>query len=209
METEEQQLEEIKRWWNEHGRTVILGVVLGLGAVVGFTSWQAHVHGQSEALSVRYERLVNTAAMPDHAGTVAQADALIAEHPDTSYASLAALVGAHAAYRGKDPATARRLLQWAAEHGEAFQVRDVARIRLARLLSEDGQHDAAIAQLQQITGEEFAALVAEVRGDVLAEKKDLPGARGAFQAALELQNLPADARERIQLKLDALATGSG
>lgn len=207
METEEQQLEELKRWWSEHGKTVILGVVLGLGSVGGFTTWRAHVHGQSEALSVRYERLVDTAATPNHTGAIEQADALIAEHPDTSYASLAALVGAHAAYRAKDPATSRRLLQWAVEHGEAFEVRDVARIRLARLLSEDGQHDAAIAELQQVHGEEFAALSAETRGDVLTEKQDLPGARGAFQAALEHQALPADARQRIQLKLDALASG--
>lgn len=209
MDTEEQQLEEIKRWWSEHGKTVVLGVVLGLGSVAGFTSWQAYTQGQYEALSVRYERLVNTAARPDHAAAVEQADALIAEHPATSYAGLAALVGAHAAYSAQDAMTARRLLQWAAEHGDAFEVREIARVRLARLLSADGQHDEALAQLQQVTSDAFAALVAEVRGDVLAARQDTAGARGAFQAALADESLPADARERIELKLDALAASGG
>lgn len=209
MDTDEQQLEEVKRWWSEHGKTVVLGVVLGLGSVVGFTSWRAHVQSQGEALSVRYEQLINTAAMPDHAAAIEQADALIADHPDASYASLAALVGAHAAYRAEDAATARRLLQWAADHGNAFEVRDVARIRLARLLSEDGQHDTAIAQLQQVANEEFAALVAEVRGDVLREKQDPGGARDAYLSARAHETLSTDARERIQLKLDAIAASGG
>lgn len=210
METDEQQLEEIKRWWSEHGKTVMLGVVLGLGSVVGFTSWRAHVHGQNEALSVQYERLINTAALPNHASAIEQADALIAERPKSSYASLAALVGAHAAYKAGDAPTARRLLGWAVDNGDAFEVRDVARIRLARLLSEDGQHDAAVAMLQQIGSEEFAALSAEVRGDVLAGKQDLAGARSAFEAALADQALTSPgARERIQLKLDALSIQGG
>lgn len=209
METDDQQLEEIKRWWSEHGKTVVLGVVLGLGSVVGFTSWQAYTQGQYEALSVRYERLVNTAAQPDHAATVEQADALIAEHPDTSYASLAALVGAHAAYKANDAMTAQRLLQWAAEHGDEFEVREIARLRLARVYSADGQHDEALARLEQIASEEFAALAAEVRGDVLAAKQDTAAARSAFESALADETLPADARDRIQLKLDALAAGRG
>jgi predicted negative regulator of RcsB-dependent stress response len=209
METDEQQLEEIKRWWSEHGRAVILGVVLGLGSVIGVSSWRAYVQSQGETLSARYEQLVNTAAMPDHSAAVKQADALIADHPDTSYASLAALVGARAAYKASDAATARRLLQWAADHGDAFEVRDVARIRLARLLSEDGQHDAAIARLQQVANEEFATLVAEVRGDVLSEKQDLTGARAAFEAALAHETLSSVARERIELKLDAITAGGG
>ena len=209
MDTDEQQLEELKRWWSEHGRTVILGVVLGLGSVIGVSSWRAYVQSQGETLSARYEQLVNTAAMPHYTAAVEQADALIADHPDASYASLAALVGAHAAYKASDAATARRLLQWAADHGDAFEVRDVARIRLARLLSEDGQHDAAIARLQQVANEEFAALVAEVRGDVLSEKQDWTGARAAFEAALAHETLSSVARERIELKLDAITAGGG
>ena len=122
MDTEEEQLEELKRWWREHGRTVIAGVVLGLGTVGGWSWWRNHVTTQAEAASLHYEQLVNTAAVPDHDAAVAQADAIIAQDPDSGYAALAALVGAHAAWRKGDAATARRMLEWAVEHGEEFAV---------------------------------------------------------------------------------------
>ena len=209
METEEQQLEEVKRWWKEHGRTVVAGVVLGVGTVVGWTSWRTHVEAKAEEVSVRYEQLVNTAAAPNYAGAVQLADAIIADHPDSAYAGLAALVGAHAAYKDSDRATARRLLEWATSSTGAFQVSDVARLRLARILSEEGEHDAALARLDQVNGEPFAAVTAETRGDVLAAGDDLTGAQAAYESALAFEGLPGDARDRIRLKLDALASRGG
>ena len=209
MDSEEEQLQELKRWWQEHGRTVIVGVVLGLGSVIGWTSWQAHVQGQAEAVSALYEQLVNTAARPDHAAAVAQADAIVAQHPDSGYAALAALTGAHSAYSNQDRATARRLLQWAAGNGEVFRVAEVARIRLARLLSEEGEHDAALAEIDQVTDPEFTALSAEVRGDILAARSDAAGARAAYESALAEESLPAGARGRIELKRDALPVAGG
>jgi len=209
METEEQQLEELKRWWKEHGRTVIAGVVLGIGTVVGWTSWRAHVDAKAEELSVRYEELVNTAAVPDYAGAVQLTDAIIADHPDSSYAGLAALVGAHGAYKSGDRATARRLLEWATSRTGAFQVGDVARVRLARILSEEGEHDAALALLDQVSGQPFAAVTAETRGDVLVARDDLAQARAAYESALATDGVSSGARDRIQLKLDALASRGG
>jgi len=209
MDTEEEQLEALKRWWHEHGRTVVAGVVLGLGTVSGWTWWRGHVSEQAEAVSLRYEQLVNTAAVPDHAATVTQADAIIAQQPDSGYAGLAAMVGAHAAWRQGDTGTARRLLEWAAEHGEEFAIADVARLRLARVLAADGQHDAALAALGGISGDAFAALIEETRGDVLAAKEDRDGAGRAYEAALAHDDLPTGARGRIELKRDALTSKGG
>lgn len=209
MDTEEEQLEELKRWWREHGRTVIAGVVLGLGTVGGWSWWRNHVTTQAEAASLRYEQLVNTAAVPDHDAAVSQADAIIAQDPDSGYAALAALVGAHAAWRNADAATARRMLEWAVEHGEEFAVADVARLRLARVLASEGRYDEALAGLDAITGDAFTALVAETRGDVLAAKNDRDGAGRAYDAALADENLPGGARGRIELKRDALAMTGG
>jgi predicted negative regulator of RcsB-dependent stress response len=209
MDTEEEQLEELKRWWREHGRTVLAGIVLGLGTVGGWTWWQGHVAEQAEAVSVLYERLVNTATGADHVVTIEQADAIIAQHPDSGYAALSALVGAHAAWRQQDPATAQRLLQWAVDHGQGFQLDDVARLRLARVLSQQGDHAGALATLDRVSGEPFTALVAEARGDVLAARDDRSGAEQAYEAALAEDALPQAARSRIELKRDAVAMQGG
>ena len=209
MSTDDQELEELKRWWQENGRTVIAGIVLGLGTVMGWTFWQNHTNAQAEAVSVLYERLVDTAAIPAHESAITQADAIIAQHPDSGYAGLAALVGAHAAFRHNDADTAKRMLRWAIDNGRAFEVANVARVRLARVMSQVGEHDAALGELDKVTGEEFTALVGETRGDVLVARGESEAARSAYQSALGDESLPAAARQRIELKLDVLSTAGG
>lgn len=205
METEEQQLEQLKQWWKENGRTVTIGVILGLGSVAGWTGWQAHLNAKAEAASFSYERLINTMALRNYGGAVTQADALIAEHPNSGYSGLAALIGAHSAYKGADRITTKRLLEWAIGNATQPEVRDVARLRLARVLSEDGEHDQALARLDEIDNEHFTTLGQETRGDVLVAKGDVVSARTAYEGALADESLNQSVRDRLQLKLDDLA----
>ena len=108
METEEQQIEELKRWWSEHGRTVIAGIVLGLGTVIGWTSWQNYQEGEAEALSARYASIETAAEAKQYEQVRTETDQLIAEHPQSAYAALSALIGANAAYSNEDLVTAER-----------------------------------------------------------------------------------------------------
>ena len=207
METDEQTLEEIKKWWKEHGRTVIAGVVLGLGTVIGWTTWKSHQEAKAEELSLRYQALVDTAAQENRTDAMLLADAIIADQPESSYAALSALVAAHSAFKNKDLNRARDYLQWAVDNATAFKVSDVARVRLARVLSAQGDHDAALQQLDQVTDAAFTVLTAEARGDVLGAKQDREGARAAYEGALASEDIDAGARERIRLKIDVLARG--
>ena len=205
METEEQQLEEIRHWWKEHGRTVIAGVVLGLGTVIGWTSWRNHQESTAEQLSARYETIVTAAALPDYEQVRDLTNALIADYPNSSYAALSALIGAHAAYSGGDAATAERLLRWAIDNTTAFDVATVARLRLAQIITEKGEFDQALALLDAVSAEDFAVLGLEARGDVLAAKHDVTAAKAAYDEALKVPSIQGDARARIQIKVDELA----
>lgn len=40
--TEEEQVEALKKWWKENGTAVIVGVVIGISAVVGFWKWREY-----------------------------------------------------------------------------------------------------------------------------------------------------------------------
>ena len=205
METEEQQLEEIRHWWKEHGRTVIAGVVLGLGTVIGWTTWRNYQESTAEQLSARYQMIITAAAVPDYEQVRDLTDELIADHPQSSYSALSALIGAHAAYANSDAGTAQRLLNWAITNTKTFDVANVARIRLARIVSEKGEYDRALSLLDEVTAEDFAALRLEARGDVLAAKSDMTAAKAAYEEALVVQSLQGDARARIELKRDELA----
>ena len=63
-ETDEEQLEALKKWWAENGKAVLVGVVLGLGAIFGWRGWISHEQGRSEAASALYEEVINAIEAP-------------------------------------------------------------------------------------------------------------------------------------------------
>ncbi len=208
METEEQQLEEIKKWWKEYGRTVLLGVVLGLSGIGGWSLWRSHTNTQAETASALYQRLLGTAASANTESAIAQSDALIAQFPDSNYASLGALVGAQGAYKHQDRQTAKRLLEWASGHSAVLEVQVIATLRLARILTDEGQHEDALQQLDAVSNESFSNLRNELRGDVLRAQGDHPGARSAYQEVLKSDDITQTLRTSVQAKLDDLGTDS-
>ena len=56
MESEDQQIEELKRWWSENGRSIVIGVVLGIGGVSGWVGWKHYSETTSEAASAMWRR---------------------------------------------------------------------------------------------------------------------------------------------------------
>jgi len=204
METEEQQLEEIRKWWHEYGRTVVLGVVLGLSGIGGWSLWRGHLNTQAESASALYQRLLDTAITSDAKSAIAQTDALIEQYPDSSYAILGALVGARGAYQSLDTETAKRFLEWARTNGEILEVRNIATLRLARILSEEGQYATALQQLDTITNTNFSVLSNELRGDVLRAQGNNDGARDAYLEVLKNSDVPQATRTGVQIKLDNL-----
>ncbi len=204
METEEQQLEEIRKWWKEYGRTVVLGVALGLSGIGGWSLWRTHLNTQAESASALYQRLLETATVSDATSAIAQTDALIDQFPDSSYAVLGALVGARGAYQSQDTETAKRFLEWARKNGDILEVRNIATLRLARILSEEGQYDSALQQLDTITNSNFNVLRYELRGDILRAQGNNDKARDAYLEVLKDSDISQATRTTVQIKIDTL-----
>ena len=55
-ETEEQQVEAIKSWWKENGKAVVIGGVVGIGAILGWKYYQSSQITAKETASAAYER---------------------------------------------------------------------------------------------------------------------------------------------------------
>jgi len=58
-DTEEQQIEELKKWWKENGIRVALGVAIGLGLIFGWQQWQSHTEQQAQSASGSYQQVLN------------------------------------------------------------------------------------------------------------------------------------------------------
>jgi predicted negative regulator of RcsB-dependent stress response len=95
-------------------------------------------------------------------------------------------------------------LTWVAENGGEDEYKAVARLRLAGLLLQQKQYDAALQQLEQAKSPTFAALLADRRGDVLLAQGKKDQAREAYQTAWKAMDERLEYRQLIDAKLTAL-----
>jgi predicted negative regulator of RcsB-dependent stress response len=201
---EQEQIDELKSWWTEHGNlvlTVVIAVALGWS---GFQGWRWYTTKQAVEAGELYVQLKQAADSNDakKAGDIAAA--VMERYPRTGYATYAALAGARAAFETGDLAAAKTRLQWAIDHARDDPTRDVARLRLAAVLLDEKQYDEALKLLDTRPAEPFAALYADLRGDVLVAQGKPAEARAAYQLALDKSEANSTLRSLVQVKRDAL-----
>ncbi|MGB0713114.1 MAG: YfgM family protein [Gammaproteobacteria bacterium] len=205
LTTDEQQAEALKAWWRENGKSVITGVVLGIGIILGWQGWQKYTTQRSEAASIAFQQLL--VALDSDEGAVAQGERLIAEYDNTPYAIMAsmALAKVHMGQGEMDKAISR--LEWARDKASQAGIAEIARLRLAKVKLASGDADAALAELEGEAPAGMEGAYAEVRGDAYRAKGDFAAAAEAYDqaiAALGDGNIQAGI---IRIKRDELGTG--
>ena len=95
-------------------------------------------------------------------------------------------------------------MQWVIENAEVTELKDVARLRLARILNAEGDLDAAIANLNGIEADSFRPAIDELKGDIALAGDDRRKAVEAYRQALRADDLDASSRQRVKIKLSDL-----
>ena len=203
---EQEQLAALKAWWKEHGGAILLGATLVLAAIAAWNGWTWYQRSQSAQAAVLYDTLQKAARANDLKATRETAGAILENFPRSAYAPLAALVSAKVHFQAGDLKTARAQLQWAIEHAGSDEIRAIATLRLASVLLDDNEPDAALKILEGKAPPGFEALYASLRGDILVTQKKRSEARAAYKAALEKAEAGA-LRDALRLKLEALGDG--
>ena len=197
--TEEQQVEAIKKWWKENGMAVIAGLVIGFGALYGWRAWNEHKADQSAEASLLYGSF--QAQLKQGGAEASQnGDKIISEYTATPYAALAAFELAKYAIENNDLAEAKTRLQWVIDNTRQTQMKHSAQLRLASVLSAQGEHDAALGLLNLDAVGGYKGAYAEMRGDILVAKGDTSGAHAAYDLALQSEGLSPGNREVVEAK---------
>jgi len=101
--TEEEQVEALRRWWDENGRSTLAAVALALVAGFGWQGWQEHREEQLESASVVYETLLEATRVAAESGDYSTrrhlAESNKADYSGPAYAGFAALHTARQAGR--------------------------------------------------------------------------------------------------------------
>ena len=212
MDTEDQQLEELKKWWKENGSSIITGVVLGLAILFGARAWFAWQERTAQQASTVYTVMMNEMEAGNVKAASDNAGILIADFSNTPYATLAAMLLAKFRIEDNELDAARAQLQWALDNSSSDELRNTARVRLARLLISLEDYDTALGLLQEAeasAGQE--GVLSELRGDIHSLRGETRQAVDAYQEALLLMMPEFPGRHLVQLKFDnadALATPS-
>jgi predicted negative regulator of RcsB-dependent stress response len=203
-----EQLQALKRWWDDYGTYLLIGLVVVLGSFFGWQFWQNQQQSRAEAASMLFEQFLEARQEPLELRVV-EAEAALAEldssHQGSSYQVFSLFFRAQDAVSREAYEDAAAYLQRAVDGARAAELRNVARLRLARVQQQLGDSDAALATLRAVTGSGFRAQAAEIQGDILVARDDRAAAREAYERALELAGDSMDT-SLLQLKLADLAS---
>ncbi|UWZ92948.1 YfgM family protein [[Pasteurella] aerogenes] len=197
---EEQEINEIKTWWNENYKSIIAIVVLAFAGVFGWKYWQNHQAGQIQSLSAQYDQLIYGVEKGDAKN--AQLEQFAKDNSKTAYAVLALFERAKSAVENNDFSAAESVLKQAMSESSDEVLTSVAALRLAAVQFQLQSFDAALETLKSVKDSSWDSRKNLLTGDILAAKGDKAGAKASFEAALA--NADQLEQQLIQVRLNNL-----
>ncbi len=206
FETEEQQVEALKRWWAENGRAVVLGIGIGLALIFGFRGWQSHKTSVAQDASSAYTEILESLEQDDDGDQfLSLVKGIRDDHGDTPYAAMASLAEARFQVENDQLPEAEAALRWAVDKGAFREIVPVAQLRLARVLKAQEKHQDALKVLDSVSSSAFTGHVEEIRGDIYLDLGETSQAATAYQRARE-SGSPTNSGAALQMKIDDLVT---
>lgn len=202
--TEEEQVEAIKKWWNENGKSIIAGVAIGITAIFGWRAYDSHMVVQAEQASVLYEQMIVAARTNDDENISVYANRIIGDYKTSTYAVFASLMLAKVAAEAGELEQAQIHLQWVLKNSSQAEFEHIARLRLARILIASDKLELASETLNVSKPGDFVARYDELRGDIYVKQGNSGEAIKAYEKSLANTKGSADAQSILQMKLDDL-----
>ena len=202
-QTEEEQVDAIKAWWDKNGKSTLVGIVIVLASVFGWNKWNEQQQDISASASMRYQEMV-TQMQKDPDGAVAMGESLKQEFKGSHYSVLAALMMAKIEVDRGQLEIAAAELSWAVEQSNNPLFVDLANSRLARVILAQGRADDALETASKVNSKGFIGIASEIKGDAYISKGERKNARSAYQQALIGYSDMPEKRAQLQIKLDDL-----
>ena len=196
-DTEEEQVDKIKKWWNSNGKQIIAGAVIGLSGVFGWNYYNDYQDNQ--ALNARTLYL-NYASDSNNVGAY---NKLIKEHPSSSYADQATLLMAKYLFDAGSFSLALDVIKPLISNQNNI-ISSTAVLRVASIYLQLGQHNEALSTLNIESGEGFSGLIYNLTGDVYLDLGNSDEAKKYYLLAIENITENSNLTQLIQIKLDDL-----
>ena len=201
---EQEQLDQLKHFWNTWGTLIssVLVVVFGARAAWnGYQFWQNRQATQASALFDAVEVAVQTG---DQTRVEQAFGDIRGKYAGTVQAAQAGLLVAKLEMEKNQPDAAKAALEWTAKNASDEGYRAIARLRLASVLLEQKAYDAALQTLSEKFPLEMHAVVADRKGDVLLLQGKNTEAAAEYSSAYAAFSDSVEYRRLVEVKLNAL-----
>jgi len=200
-ETEEQQVEALQKWWKENATSAMVGLGIGIAAILGWNYWQDYQKEQMGKASAVYDQLLKNVAENKVAEIDSVANQLKTQFNSTEYATYSMLMQAKTKVEAGDLAGAKALLESLAN--QSNDLSQLAKLRLVRLYLATGEFEKGLQLVGQVDPKKAAGFEGnydELVGDLYIALDRIDEARTAYEKAIrEGYNSPL-----LQFKLDDL-----
>jgi predicted negative regulator of RcsB-dependent stress response len=180
--TEDEQLEVIKKWWKRYGNLISIIVSVILLAVAGYRYMNWHQEKLTQQASVTYENMMVAFSNQNTKGVRSFANELIKDYGNSVYADVAHMTLAKIYVSKNKLDQAKAELQIVADKSKMTSLKQIAKIRIARLLAANKSYTNALSAIDDTT---YLPIINELKGDIY-------GATGQYQEAINAYRLAID-----------------
>ena len=201
---EQEQIDQLKHFWNRWGTPITGVLVVALGGFAAWNGWQYWQQSQAVKATALADA-VQVAVQGKDEARLAQALAdLQKQYAKTEQAAHAALGAAKAQVTAGKLDDAKTTLTWVMNNAENEGFKATARLRLAAVQVEQKDLEGAASTLAGNMPAEFAGLQADRQGDVLQLQGKPDEAIKAYERAYQALSEQVDYRRLVEFKLNAL-----
>jgi predicted negative regulator of RcsB-dependent stress response len=201
---EQEQLDEIKHFWKQYGNAITWVLIVVLGAYAAWNGYQYWQRSQAAQAAAMYDEVDKLAREGDADKLDRAFGEMKSRFASTAYAPQAGLLVAKTLYEAGKVDGDKAALTWVAEKSADAGYASVGRLRLAGLLMDSKAYDEALKVLDTGMSQEFAALQADRRGDILQAQGKKPEAKEQYLKAFKSFDERADYRRLVLVKLNSL-----
>ena len=201
---DQEKIDAIKAWWKTYGNQVLILVAtvsIGLG---GASLWGQYKHKQSVEAAYIYselEEVVNNESLVEATEILRK---IIDSHGTTIYANFARLKVARLAHQKGDFGQAEEYIRHVVSNSSSDHTNTLAKIRLVSVLIDQKKYDDALTMISEIDDASFESLVADLKSDLLFQKKDYDGAISSSNEALTGVNSTNSWKGIMEMKKDSM-----
>jgi predicted negative regulator of RcsB-dependent stress response len=201
---EQEQLDQIKHFWNQYGNLITWALIAVLGAAAAWNGYQYWQRTQASQAAAMFDEVEKVARSGDIQKMERALGDMRARFGSTTYAHQSALLVAKAMADAGNLQAAKPALAWVGEKSSDTGLAAVAKLRLSGIFLAEKSYDEALKVLEGDLGTPFQALVADRRGDIYQAQGKKLESKLEYQKAYKSFEDRTEYKRLVEVKLNAM-----